>query len=70
MKQEQTWNRCKLSGKEECTHKHEEPIRKLVNDKAEVSPPSDPMILRRDSISAYMMAEANAICKSCEAFQA
>ncbi len=69
MEQKQTWNNCKLSGRDECIHRDEESIRKLASTEARVdsidSLGSDP-----DPITSSMVTEADKLCSSCKAFEA
>jgi hypothetical protein len=69
MKQEQTWNWCKLSGRDECIHKDKEAIRRIASTEARVSPPGGLMLTDPDPITSSMISEANEICSNCEAFE-
>ena len=68
MEQKQTWNNCKLSGRDECIHRDEEPIRKIAGSKAMVDT-LDTIRTDPDPITLSMVEGADKVCSSCEGFQ-
>ncbi len=68
MEQKQTWNNCKLSGRDECIHRDEESIRKLASNEAMVDS-IDSLGPDPNPITSSMITEADQICNSCEGFQ-
>lgn len=68
MEQKQTWDNCKLSGRDECIHRDEESIRKLASSEARVDS-IDSLGTDTDPITSSMITEADQICNSCEGYQ-